>query len=370
MIFYWISQNIAYDNEACVSGHIQYQSATDVFRSRKGVCGAFANIFEGLCTAAKIECKTISGYAKGVGYTLERKSFDRANHAWNAVRLEAHWYLIDSTWGRGSLESGKSSRKQLDSFYFLARPEQMIYKHLPEDSQWQLLRTPISMSDFVGLPHVESTFFELSVVLIHPPSSNTASYDAKLQFAEVLVQTPPDVILMGAIEPKGAEKTEHGSLVQYDVGRQLWQCLFAPQRGGFHTLRVYARRLKQNGTRETNKESYSAALEFSLNAPTGIIKPRTFPTTYGVFTERHCQIFEPIEGILKAGSTVTIHYRIPGVHCARLLLDGDWLEEDPVNNDTFRRKMTVPQREVIVYVQFADKKNTSSYDGLVRYSVE
>ncbi|CAF1045737.1 unnamed protein product [Rotaria sordida] len=116
----------------------------------------------------------------------------------------------------------------------------------------------------------------------------------------------------------------------------------------------------------TQKESTT---QFGLQVPDGFNGRKTFPTTYSTFSEHKCQIMEPFDGSLKAGSKVTIQCRIPGAYCARLLLDENWLSEDILKNDMFKREFTVPKREIVIYVQFSDKKNRSSYDGLYKYSV-
>ena len=138
-IFYWISQNIEYDFRSYCSGNIPCQTSDNIFQSRKAVCSGFATIFETLCNAVHIECKKLSGYSKGYGFQIGQQSFTLTDHAWNAVHLEDHWYLVDSTWGQGHLNGNKRVEKQLSPFYFLVRPEQLIYSHLPEDLQWQLL---------------------------------------------------------------------------------------------------------------------------------------------------------------------------------------------------------------------------------------
>jgi hypothetical protein len=370
IVFYWVSQNITYDVEAYFSGNIRHQTPDDIFASGKGVCDAFGTIFEILCKAVQIECKKISGYAKGCSFKIEQKSFARTNHAWNVIRLEGHWYLIDSTWGEGFLKTNKCHRKELNPFYFLVHPEQMIYRHLPEDPKWQLLMSPISMADFVCLPFVYPTFFEYNLDVIYPRCSNIASFNSNLGHAEVLVKTPHDTDLMGDIEQTKSGKIKNGCLIQYDTNRQQWQCLFAPQQGGFHTLMLFAGREKQAIRSKTDDNKYSCAIKFGLHVSSDVIKGKTFPLTYGLFTKRHCQIFEPLDGVLKSGSKVTIHCRIPGAYCARLKLDGNWLSEDLIKDEIFKRQITVPRREVIMYVKFLDKRNSSSYDGLFCYLVK
>jgi hypothetical protein len=370
IVFYWISQNIEYDVEALFSGNIRHKTPEDVFASGKGVCDAFGTIFETLCTAVQIECKKISGYAKGYNWKIGQKSSTRTNHAWNVISLEGHWYLIDSTWGEGFLDTNNCHRRKLNPFYFLVRPEQMIYRHLPEDPKWQLLMSPISMDDFVRLPYVYSTFFEHNLDVIYPRHSNIASFNSNLGLAEVLVQTPSDTVLTGDIKQTESSKIKNGCLIQYDINRHQWQCLFAPQQGGFHTLTLFARREKHVIKSKTDDSKYSCAIQFGLHVPSDVTKGKTFPLTYGLFTERKCQIFEPLDGVLKSGSKVTIHCRIPGAYCARLKLDGNWLPSDLIKDGIFKRQITVPKKEVKMYVQFSDKQNSSSYDGVFCYSVK
>jgi hypothetical protein len=246
----------------------------------------------------------------------------------------------------------------------------MIYRHLPKDPQWQLLMSPISMNDFVRLPYVRPTFFERNLDIIYPRHSNMASFNSNVGYAEILVRAPSDTRLIGNIKQTRSVKIKNACLVQYDVDRQLWQCLFASQRSGFHILTLFARAEKQAMKSKTNGNRYSGAIQFGLHVPTDPIKIKTFPLTYGLFTERKCQIFEPLSGVLRSGLKVTIHCRIPGAYCTRLKLDGNWLAKDLIKDDIFKRQMTVPQREIKLYVQFSDKRNSSSYDGLLCYSIE
>jgi hypothetical protein len=51
-------------------------------------------------------------------------------------------------------------------------------------------------------------------------------------------------------------------------------------------------------------------------------------------------------------------------------MDGIWLDEVLLKNDMFKQQINVPEREVIVYARFNNKKMTKNYDGLIRYAVE
>ncbi|CAF2167308.1 unnamed protein product [Rotaria magnacalcarata] len=275
IVFYWISQNIEYDTQAFFSGNIRHQTADDIFQNRKGVCDAFGTIFKTLCTGVQLECEKISGYAKGYGFRAGQSKFSSTNHAWNAVHLYGRWYLVDSTWGEGHLDSNNHGVKELKTFYFLVRPEQMICRHLPENTKWQLLRSPISMNDFLRLPEVEPTFFELGLDLVCPQQSSTVPFQQTLGIAEVLLRAPPNVGLMSAIQQKGFNENKTQSIVQYDSIRQLWQCIFTPHRGGIHEALIFAGRPSENKTNDKN--SYSCVATFGLHVPDGFKGVKTFP---------------------------------------------------------------------------------------------
>ncbi|CAF4205925.1 unnamed protein product [Rotaria sordida] len=195
-------------------------------------------------------------------------------------------------------------------------------------------------------------------------------FDSSQGLAEVLIRASDSIDFTTSMQRIGHEVNKTTSLVQYDADRQLWQCLFVPQTGGFHTLTIYARKVKQMTTQSsTDDNTYPCVAELGLEVPATFSGAKTFPITYSTFSVHKCQILQPLDGSLKAGSKQTIHCRIPGAHCARLLVDGKWLPEIILKNDIFKTEFTVPKREIMVYVKFANKKNISSYDGLIKYSV-
>ncbi|MFA6469503.1 MAG: transglutaminase domain-containing protein [Bacteroidota bacterium] len=156
-IFVWITNNIAYDTDAYFSGDIS--SAADyktAFKQRKGVCSGYAGLFSKMSKRARLTVVTISGYAKGYGYETSGNVIPAdaltSNHAWNAVRLDSTWYLLDATWGAGSLDHTNRFIKEFKEFFFLTLPKDLMYDHFPEHTQWQLLKTPISRSTFFNLP--------------------------------------------------------------------------------------------------------------------------------------------------------------------------------------------------------------------------
>lgn len=162
-IYRWMTENIAYDRDAYLSGDLTSMIAHEVLQSRMAVCDGYAALFQELARRAGIQTVSIEGYAKAYGFR-EGDGFDRTNHKWNAVFVEGEWRLIDSTWGAGYLDDARWVRS-FDDRFFLTPPERMIVTHLPEESSWQLLDARLSMADFLALPVVPQTIQALGASL-------------------------------------------------------------------------------------------------------------------------------------------------------------------------------------------------------------
>lgn len=147
-IFGWIAHNIEYDVKSFMSGRIPKSEPMDVVRLGRGVCQGYANLFEALSESVGIETYVVSGYSKGYGYA-DRKKLENSDHAWNAVKVDDNWYLLDPTWGAGHLNERGKYVSSMQEKYFLAKPAFFITEHLPEDPAFQMLPCPITPEEFL-----------------------------------------------------------------------------------------------------------------------------------------------------------------------------------------------------------------------------
>jgi transglutaminase-like putative cysteine protease len=158
VLYRWVTDRVEYDLTGYVRGVRVDARAESVLRLRKGVCEGYAVLFQSLCQLAGLEAVIVRGYCKGYGhYRGEPVS---TNHAWNAVRIDGRWHLVDATWGAGYVD-GKRYTKSFNEFYYLARPDQLIFSHFPDDAKWQLLDRPLTKRAFEQLPEVSGRVFEL-----------------------------------------------------------------------------------------------------------------------------------------------------------------------------------------------------------------
>ena len=65
-----------------------------------------------------------------------------------------------------------SLRYEYDDHYFLTDPKEFIYEFYPLQSEWQLLKNPITLAEFEELPFVRSLFFRYQLSF---PSDNMKS---------------------------------------------------------------------------------------------------------------------------------------------------------------------------------------------------
>ncbi|CAF4995650.1 unnamed protein product, partial [Rotaria socialis] len=148
--------------------------------------------------------------------------------------------------------------------------------------------------------------------------------DKNNPYCEILVRSHDDVYVSGKITNSMSGKTiENGSLVNFNSPESLWQCLFVPSNShASYELTLFARRFNEN-------ESHCVA-QFDLKQSHQSTHQNciSLPITYSQFQEAKCDLFEPLNGILKRESKVTFRCRIPGAHEVSITIDGQWLKND------------------------------------------
>ena len=155
----WICDNIAYDTDVFKkNNNIKKQDYITVLKKKKAVCAGYTNLMNEMCHLAGIESIGISGYSKGFGYRGSIKKGQKPDHAWNAVKIGNRWQQIDVTWDAGFCDWEHFVKHYSTDWLYLT-PEQFIFSHLPEDEQYQYLKEPISVKEFVEQPYVTGKFF-------------------------------------------------------------------------------------------------------------------------------------------------------------------------------------------------------------------
>lgn len=187
----WIATNINYDIETTrrpkVFNTIMYFSEKDYQRqlkthlkrkveiallSKKALCEGYSAMFVELCELLNLEAKIIKGIAKV--RPSEINSFKKSkNHAWNAIKINGKWQLVDVGWSNGFLDDTSGNWvNDFNDFFFFTKPEHFITSHYPELKKWQLIKKTIGLKSFYEKPIFYSHYFKSDLVLNEKQKGN------------------------------------------------------------------------------------------------------------------------------------------------------------------------------------------------------
>ncbi len=242
-IFVWITHNIAYDiqkvrdqqkrnNRTVITANSQAEleaymkklprkMADNAFRSGKGVCEDYSNLFLYMCKSAGIEASYITGYARSSADKLNRYP-ERSNHTWNGVKIDGNWFLLDPTWSAGQVDmrAGTFTRDFTDGF-FLADPVKFILTHFPDDPEWQLVGSPLDLDKFVTLPLGYPALHD-PAIMDYYPKKGIISRENEIVKLVLQTEIPADrfeLYINNRYHSTATEADENRVVFQLDVSR-------------------------------------------------------------------------------------------------------------------------------------------------------
>lgn len=176
------------------------QEAEAVFARKTAVCEGYARLMVALGKAANVEIAYVTGWIRDSRRRLSvdetgQPDLDGVSHAWNAVKLDDGWYLIDATWDDPTGGDPTTT-------YLFTPPHLMTYDHLPEESAWQLRADPITLGEFVRQPLLSPSVGEYGLVLAQPTRSQI-TVDGE---AEILFDNPTNA-KVSAVARRDGQKT-------------------------------------------------------------------------------------------------------------------------------------------------------------------
>ena len=286
IIFYWVARNIEYDSVPYVGKKHVDKSAEAVFRTGKAIADGYANLFKLLCNALNLICEKVHGYSKWYAFDPCNRSSVPIDHTWNVVQINQHWYLIDLTWGAGYLDENQIFKCELNSYYFLSQPNEMIYHHFPANERWQLLKQPIKMVQYMQMPKLWPKFFQFNLQLISPRDIIHVDLVPHQSYAIVLIQAPRTITLAASFTLNEKE-IDGGHRITFDYQKRFYRCYFAPASVGVHIIRFFAK------DDSTDNGSYYNVAEFDLDVRQLLQKPISFPKIWRSFFELNLEIVCP-----------------------------------------------------------------------------
>ena len=260
-LYDWITANIRYDVQEwahITGGGETYMNAHDplsVLARGTTVCAGYAWLFDAMAQSVGLGSTFLIGAVRGYRGTPDDTLVSAFKHAWNAVLVDGDWRLLDATWG--ARQTGESATDYLDrqAYYFDTPPNQMIFDHLPETPEWQLLSDPLpDAAAFNHLPNLKPTFFQHGLRL---GEAFTSTVIADADRGGMLTVTAPEAVDVAAtLAPLDGRAAAAPVSVRTDgTRREIAIDRLAP---GAHLLRIY--------TRQPGDERFACSADFVVRA--------------------------------------------------------------------------------------------------------
>ena len=160
VFFYWITKNVAYDVKGLADGSYLTQESKPL-ETGVAVCQGYADLLKDMCVVAKIDCYVIVGYAKE-RFANTRANYKDTNHAWNMVKVDGVYKIVDATWGSGYVRDD-IFYAELEISNLYAEPNYLLEKRLPSDPRWQLKDYPISLGAFAKYDSVQTMLSKATI---------------------------------------------------------------------------------------------------------------------------------------------------------------------------------------------------------------
>lgn len=210
----YVVLRLTYDDAtAALRGEDRYtkrpsQEADAVFAARTGVCEGYARLMVGLGKAAGLEVAYITGYIRDSERRVDVEASDDSVkavlegylHAWNAVKVDGTWQLVDATW-----DDPSGGKQTLTSTYLLTPPKLFRFDHLPEDPAWQLVAEPLTAGEFARQPLLSPRAGGLGLVLEQPTRSQITVEDGSV---EILLDNPYGAKLLADVTRDRSDDSE------------------------------------------------------------------------------------------------------------------------------------------------------------------
>ncbi|KAI0881030.1 uncharacterized protein GGS22DRAFT_74781 [Annulohypoxylon maeteangense] len=251
-IFTWVAEKVNWEED--FDGDIDTRRAI----STKRACSEeYAVLVHEMCAAIGIPSEVIRGYLKTPGEVPETGMMPRSNHFWNAVIIDNEWRMIDCCLAspsnpRRGLYSGASSAIA-ESWYFLTRPSELCWTHIPEHHSQQHICPPVAHETLLNLPGACPPFFKQAIAMVDYNTSLTRIED--LEMVHIKFNVPPDIEVAAEVEVRGFTRDadgdffENGEVVKkralaqadwYNGGKRYTVKALLPGDEGSGILKVYA----------------------------------------------------------------------------------------------------------------------------------
>jgi len=238
-IYSWIAFNVKYDVRSYFSNSLSkpivYRYRTDAekiekqkqikldlinktFKTKLAVCQGYALLFEHVANLSGLESAVVTGNAKTDPSDIGKLPAESL-HAWNAIKVNGKWKLVDVTWGAGVVnEQKRTFIPKFNDGYFFTDPEVFVLNHFPDDKQWVLGN--FSEKDYASFPFYFGDYVKAAFRFSTPQSGIISSKETNFIPFKIIDLGQNDkvfYVLSSDNTPKVATLKRYGNITEFDV---------------------------------------------------------------------------------------------------------------------------------------------------------
>ena len=210
-IFTWVSEKVAWEED--FEGEVD---ARRVIQMRRGCSEEVAVLVSEMCLSAGLHAEVVRGYLKSPGETIECDSNPRPNHWWNAVIVDDCWRIMDCS--LASPTNPKRARYSstgsqiAENGFFLARPMEICYTHIPSNFEQQHICPPIAPDILLALPCASPSYFRNCIQMIDYDTSLLRIEN--LELVHVQFTVPADIECVAEVESSSYARDADGDVFE------------------------------------------------------------------------------------------------------------------------------------------------------------
>ena len=215
-MFIWCAERVAWEEDMDDGYEGADVDTRRLIQTKRGCSKEVAALIVEMCAAIGIHAEIVRGYLKTPGEELDLDAATRPNHYWNTVVVDDEWRMMDCsiaspTNPRRSLYSNVST-SIAEAWYFLARPSEIAWSHIPFEDQQQHLVPSVGTDILLALPGACPSFFRLGLGM-HAYDTSLLRLEG-LEVCTVVFSVPTDIEIVAEVEAKTYHKDGDGDLYE------------------------------------------------------------------------------------------------------------------------------------------------------------
>lgn len=210
-IFIWVSEKVAWEED--FEGEVDSRR---VIQHRRGCAEEAAVLVTEMCLSMGLTAEVVRGHLKGTESPLDVTSNPRPNHWWNAIIVDNEWRMMDCSLASPTnpkrSQYSSAGAQVAETGWFLARPLEMCYTHVPLHVEQQHICPPVAPDILMALPCACPPYFKNNLRLVDYDTS--LSWLENLELVQIRFTVPPDIECFAEVEACSYARDADGDIFE------------------------------------------------------------------------------------------------------------------------------------------------------------